>query len=261
MKSVKMKVDRYGTIKTEQTDYTNPTKKKTAVWNQSDKHNYGDSTQQKFGQITNDDEHKDRNKLANWIKELSSDDKNKTFLEIGTWNGLGSTKCFVDGFSSRKSSRRKDDYVFYSLECNFDKSEDAKKLYQDYPNVHILNEVINKGKPDDFDDIFPDLNETAKYLYSIDLQNIEQCNLFLDRKDIPSSFDVLLLDGGAWSTYWEFQTLKNKCKYLLLDDSNKYKNLLIAKEIRENQDDWKILEDWTDNNGFIVCKNISEESK
>lgn len=255
MKSIKTTVDRYGTIKTEQTDYSNPSKKKTAVWNQSDNQNFIDSTKQKFGQITNDDEHKDRNKLANWIRKFSSDDNHKTFLEIGTWNGLGSTKCFVDGFSNRK----KDDYTFYSLECNYDKCEGAKKLYKNYPNVHILNEVINKGRPDNFKDIFPNLNATAESLYSIDLQNIEQCDLFLDRKDIPSRFDVLLLDGGAWSTYWEFQVLKNKCKYLMLDDSKTHKNLLIAKEIRENQDDWKILEDWTDNNGFIICENISEE--
>lgn len=224
---------------------------KWGIWNHSDRANYQKSTENNIGQIGDIPEYKDRTKLANWIKKLSSDKGNKTFLEIGAWNGLGSTKCFVDTLSSRD-----DDYIFYSLECNYDKFCDVRELYKKYPQVHILNEVINKGIPDDFNTIFPNINDTGKYQHQIDLDNINKCNLFLDRTDIPEVFDVLLLDGGSFTTYWEYERLKDKCKYLLLDDSKSSKNAMIAKEILGNKDEWEILEHWVENNGFMVIKNI-----
>ncbi len=82
-----------------------------------------------------------------FLVKLKTTPDYKTFLEVGTWNGLGSTKAFSNGFSKR------DDYVFYSLECNADKCEQASKLYSD-PNIKILNEVIWNKEPDNFFDIF-----------------------------------------------------------------------------------------------------------
>jgi predicted O-methyltransferase YrrM len=55
----------------------------------------------------------------------------KTFLEIGTWNGMGSTKTFLNAFNDRFNDNS---YSFYSLECNKEKCENAAKLYIDNPN-------------------------------------------------------------------------------------------------------------------------------
>ena len=87
----------------------------SCVWDQPDKDAYNNCTQNNKGQIFNDNFSKE-------IELYASNLKYKTYLEIGTWNVLGSTKAFVNGFNNR------DDYIFYSLECNKDKSLDAKKI-------------------------------------------------------------------------------------------------------------------------------------
>ena len=84
------------------------------------------------------------------IRNLASMVENKTFLEIGTWNGLGSTKQFVDILNTRN-----DDYIFYSLECNSEKCNDARNLYVAEKNIIILNEVLFNIQPENFYDIFP----------------------------------------------------------------------------------------------------------
>jgi hypothetical protein len=178
-----------------------------------------------------------------------------SFLEIGTWNGLGNTKCFIKGFQNRTD----DNYIFYSLECNLDKCKYAIELYKNEKNVNILNEVLYNNEPTDIYKIFPILNsdETFKMWHKCDMDNMKQCNLFLNRKNIPQIFDVLLLDGGEFTTYFEFQILKNKCKLLLLDDINTYKCQLIVKEIECNPTVWKIL-DINNNlrNGYMICQNL-----
>jgi hypothetical protein len=172
------------------------------MWDETDRGTYIRTTYQNKGQICEDDFSKD-------ISAYASNPQFKTFLEIGTWNGLGSTKAFADGFKTRT-----DDYVFYSLECNSDKSAAAAKLY-DYNNkIHILNEVIWNEEPSDFYKIFPQVltDSLLKHWNTVDLINMKKCNLFLNRPNLPEVFDVVLLDGGEFTTYYEFQILKNRCK-------------------------------------------------
>lgn len=99
------------------------------MWEKCDKENYSTHFKKGRGQICNDG-------FSTEITRYASDLRYKTFLEIGTWNGLGSTKAFSNGFKNRD-----DEYVFYSLECNKDKCSDASKLYTDNSKIHILNEV------------------------------------------------------------------------------------------------------------------------
>ena len=91
----------------------------------------------------------------------------------------------------------------------------------------------------------------------IDFMNMECCKLFLDRDNLPDIFDVVLLDGGVYTTYFDFQILKNKCNYLLLDDIKIAKNEKIVEIIKDNLTYWDILEeDLSSRNGHLVCKRI-----
>jgi hypothetical protein len=223
-----------------------------SAWDDSDKNNYNNSTSRNIGQIGDTGPAGDL--LAKWISILSSNEENKTFLEIGTWNGLGSTKCFAD--SLRK---RDDDYIFYSLECNKEKSKDAERLYINDEKIHILNEVIYNNLPDNFYDMYPEtrINETYKHWVNVDSSNMKNCSVFLDRTNIPDVFDVILLDGGVFITYFEYHLLKDRCKYLLLDDTNIVKNVEIVKDIKSQPRKWKILEENSESrNGSLVCQRI-----
>lgn len=215
------------------------------MWDHTDKENYDNHKLHSLGQICNDS-------FSNEIKKYASNLKYKTFLEIGTWNGLGSTKSFSDGFMNRN-----DDYIFYSLECNKDKCMDAAKLYTNNDKIHILNEVIWNEEPSDFYDIFPQClsNNLYKHWNEVDIMNMKKCDLFLNRQNLPDIFDVLLLDGGEFTTYYEFQILKNRCKVIMLDDVNVDKCKLIVKEI-ESDASWNIVKKENTRNGFLIAEKI-----
>ena len=117
----------------------------TGSWDTPDLDNYIKSTSEDIGQVLND-----HTLMSKWLRMLAIDPNNKTFLEIGTWNGLGSTRIFVTCLELRNElgklrqvsmlpdAKEYFDYIFYSLECNADKSIDAANLYSEYKNIHIL---------------------------------------------------------------------------------------------------------------------------
>ena len=82
---------------------------------------------------------------------------------------------------------------------------------------------------------------------------MQQCELFLTRSNLPDIFDVLLLDGGEFTTYYEFQILKNKCKIIMLDDTNTNKCKLIVNEIKQNNQ-WSILKESNERNGYLIAQ-------
>ena len=218
------------------------------MWEQNDKEGFENSILTFSGQING-------GRFSEIIKEFAKNEKNKTFLEIGTWNGLGSTKQFVDVLKNRN-----DKYVFYSLECNSDKCKYAQNLYNHLNKVHILNEVLFNNQPDNFYDIFPQCanNSMFKEWHKVDMENMKKCNLFLERYNLPKVFDVILLDGGEFTTYFEFQLIKDRCKYLLLDDINVAKCTKIVEKIKAQPTKWEIIEENTsERNGFLVCKNLN----
>ena len=220
--------------------------KHKSLWDNSDLDNYNKSTQKNIGQILDDN-----TLMSKWIRVLAIDPNNKTFLEIGTWNGLGSTRIFVTALNTRIEF----DYTFYSLECNKLKSRKAAELYSKFKNVHMLNEVLFNELPSNFDEIFPEGRHDRRNV--IDLDNMVKCKLFLDRDNLPDIFDVVLLDGGAFTTYFEFQMLKDRCNYLLLDDIRNVKNKKIVDIIKDNPTHWAILEeDLNNRNGTLICKRI-----
>jgi hypothetical protein len=210
------------------------------MWDNVDKSTYNKCKSYNIGQIHNDSFSKE-------ITKYASNPMYKTFLEVGTWNGLGSTKAFSDGFMNRN------DYIFYSLECNKDKWADASKLYNN-DKIHILNEVIWNEMPDDFYKVFPEclINSTYKHWNEVDMVNMKSCNVFMNR-NLPQLFDVVLLDGGEFTTYYDFQVLKNKCKILMLDDINVTKCKLIVQEI-ESDPSWKIIKKENVRNGYLICE-------
>lgn len=215
------------------------------MWEENDKKCYKSLQKEKIGQICNDS-------FSTEIINYASNLNYKSFLEIGTWNGLGSTMAFSTGFKNRE-----DDYIFYSLECNKDKCIDAAKLYTNNDKIHILNEVIWNEQPNDFYKIFPQClsNNTYKHWNEVDIINMKNCNLFLDRPNLPEIFDVILLDGGEFTTYYEFQILKTRCKILMLDDINVDKCKLIVEEIKSDKS-WKIIKSDNLRNGYLIAEKL-----
>ena len=216
------------------------------MWNIEDKTGFEQETQNQRGQINIDQD------FGKIIYELASDSKNKTFVDIGTWNGLGSTKCFIEGMKSNKDS------VLYTIENNFEKYESAKSTWKDVIdsfglNVNFMNGSLIQNEDIDFwlseNKII--LDDNQKYWLTIDKTNSVH-NVSLDLKQI----DILLIDGSDYSGYLELMLLKDFSKYILLDDVNSLKNEISREYLLESDEFELISEDLNSRNGYSVFKKL-----
>ena len=134
----------------------------------------------------------------------------------------------------------------------------AQDIYKDYKNIFILNEVLFNDMPSNIEDTFPDLKDKNSQLYyfnTIDYNNMKNKPLFFNRKELPEIFDVVLLDGGEFTTYYEYEILKHKCKVLILDDTNCNKCKQIVDDIKSNPDIWSIIFEDNERNGVMILHN------
>jgi len=211
------------------------------MWCPNDKQGFLSSQTQ--GQINDD------NALSTWIRDVCRDENNKVFLEVGTWNGLGSTRVFVDALKGRI------DTTFYSLECNSEKSAHARKFYEGVANVHILNEILVELTPEQVYEVFPEAKDDPEFnrWNTVDIENMKECAVFSS----ADRFDVVLLDGGEFTTWHEFQHIKDKCRYLLLDDTNANKCKKIVEEVKAHPETWKIVgEEQSVRNGVMMLQRL-----
>jgi|TARA_B100001094_G_C18177328_1_gene798655 hypothetical protein len=187
--------------------------------------------------------------LGEIIYDYAKIKKYKSFLEIGTWNGEGSTRCFIDGLLTRN-----DEYSFISLETSKD-FFDAATVF----NKKILNPKINivYGRIIENEDLITDSPiDRHKQFLKEDRFDYSICpNVW---KNIQRQFDVVLLDGGEFSTFAEYKKLEPFTKIFLLDDSKMLKNNLVVKSLNENNN-WKQIKNSNSRNGFAIYEKLSTD--
>lgn len=188
--------------------------------------------------------------LGKIIFDLASKSENKILVEIGTWNGLGSTKCFIEGLLINKESR------LFSIENNQEKIDFARKIWTPFIqennlNVEFLNgtlvpnHVVDKWLLENNVELSPD---QLRWLQTDkkNSQNVLNLNL--------KSIDVLLLDGSDFSSYLEFLLLKDISKYVVLDDVNELKNKNTRQYLLNSSDFEIVTEDLKSRHGYSVFK-------
>ena len=193
----------------------------------------------------------ENNKLGQWIYKISGQEDVHTIVEIGTWNGLGTTRCVIDGLNAVD----KKEYKFISLECYQDMHKEAVKNNQENlcDNIHLLcAKVIDENQIDEWFDVSTLSNEQQGWLE----QDKQWMSLVPNTIDsIPEKIDFLILDGGEFSTYPEWQALKSRAKYVALDDTTQLKCKKIREEVLAD-DSFEILEDDLAGSryGFLIFK-------
>lgn len=174
--------------------------------------------------------------------EVLKSTKPKNIVEIGTWKGLGSTKCIIDSID--KSSN------FISIESNYDFYQVAKNnLSEHIDKANLLygtivtDKEVNKFVSDKI------LTEEQKKWLLEDLENLSKCENIIEK--IPFEIDFLLLDGGEFSTYPEWVILKGRTKMVALDDIRELKTKQIYEELI-NDENYELVIETPDGNGFCV---------
>ena len=88
--------------------------------------------------------------LGEKIYDYSMNSSYKNYVEVGTWNGQGSTKCFMDGILSRN-----DESCLYTLEANIEFYNQASSYWNPilstyrfpFPKIKMLyGRIIEKNE-------------------------------------------------------------------------------------------------------------------
>lgn len=193
------------------------------------------------------------------IYALSGMKEFETFVEIGTWNGQGSTKCFLDALLFRS-----DDSCLYSLETNRYFHGVARKYWKsvlltrkgrstlrliygriiEIDDLISLEEVMSDHKFRNSDQLHWRTEDVNDYRNSPNVLN-----------ELPHNIDVLLLDGGEFSTYAEFIKLRDRSKVVLLDDTMSFKCKRVREELISDES-WQTIYDLPEerNGVYMACK-------
>lgn len=173
----------------------------------------------------------------------------RRIVEIGTWNGLGSTRIMCRAAATRP----KNSVEIISVEANENLHRQAAKNLKKFRKMEILTLLYGSVV-------------TESQLLSSNLSPTEELWLSSDRRDIaaapnlkskiPSEIDLLLLDGGEFSTYAEYQTLKPLVtSFILLDDTNTRKCQRIIEELAN--DDFCLIWKSNERNGTALLSRKS----
>ena len=133
--------------------------------------------------------------LGEIIYNLCLQNDIKTIVEIGTWNGMGSTKCIYDAILDKK-----EEYLVYTLECNEDFYKKCLENYKKLPKLENFNFILgtivdpeeNIDPISNFDDKFFQQysRETQSVWRNEDVENCKKSKNVLDI--IPEKIDLLI---------------------------------------------------------------------
>jgi len=200
--------------------------------------------------LHNDGQIKYDGDMGKVIVQYSQDTRFSKYLEIGTWNGGGSTYCFAKGFESRVQP-----FNFASLEINEEMYNIAKSKYVNLPYIHLFKARIIK------DEELPPINELLEMFESINTEWL--------RDDMASFFnssyfdiesykpEVVLLDGSEYLTYFEFKKLYNSTKVFILDDISTEKCKKIVEELKHSTNWLEVYFEPSQRNGWAVYENLN----
>ena len=160
--------------------------------------------------------------LGEIIYDLCKKDYINTIFEIGTWNGLGTTKCIYDAIIDSKKSN----YYVLSLESN---EEIYNQALNNLPKLNNFDLIL--GRIIEVEDLFQ-IDAMGESYYSKvspnDLKKWRNDDINNYRKIpnvfnmVPEKIDLAILDGGEFSSYEEFKKIENRTSYFILDDTNRY---------------------------------------
>ena len=197
---------------------------------------------------------KKHHEIGRWIELLASLPTVNNIVEIGTWNGRGSSKVIVRGVNSRKKTSRLSVKVV-GYEINPIMVKASRKVLRRYPYFKVVFgsivtiEELNRGE----------LNSTElAWLEQDELLIRNAPNVF---NTVPLNIDLLILDGGEFSTLAEFKLLSARVNsWIVLDDTHTRKCAeildLVQKEI-----DFEIVYESDERHGTAILKKVVRDGR
>lgn len=195
--------------------------------------------------------------------------KISSFLEIGAFDGDGSTQVIARALQKKKRK----DIRLVSLEYNLERFKNLIKNTRQYSFVTTVNDS-SIGRDSftawDFDkDVwlspYNGINyerEEVKKWHQYDVDQISKTpSGFLDNS--KDNWDVVLIDGGEFCGYDEYRSVKYRTKCIMLDDCYRaFKTNRVRKELLSDPDwilEWEEI-DRRNGAAIFVHKSLPKES-
>ena len=200
------------------------------------------------------------------VEKIIKEKQLTKIIEIGSGHGDGSTQFLIRGLDSVKSK----DKVLYCIEA------------KEPQFTNLVNNTTNKGNikcfygsslssknclVKDFDkDVwyspYNKIKETNNFPYDLVKQWFEEEIAIINKAEAgvldtiltDEYFDLVVIDGSEFLGYSEYVLIKDRTKYLALDDVHKcYKNYQVYDEIKNNGL-WEVIYDNPeDRNGTVIA--------
>ena len=173
------------------------------------------------------------------LRELATDKRSKTFLEIGNWNGQGSTLSIMQGLMSRSDAT-----TFVSLEANKDRYDVSVDFWKDIDTLNASLDLRYGKLSDDIYD-FEYVRSHKRFIpdmerwYDLEVDQVKQAPVI----DVGvECIDFVLFDGGEFCTVgdWTFVMENFSPRIVALDDINSFKTCDIYEELCASSE-WKLV--------------------
>jgi|688.fasta_scaffold88598_2 hypothetical protein len=195
------------------------------------------------------------------IRDTIIEHKYCTNLEIGSWDGSGSTQCFIAGMNKLDKPK-----VLQCVEINHDRFKIlVDTVKEEYVDRHLMSSVDKYTfLPKSFDDVWLSPYNKISLTYSRalvkswfdhDVQHLPDIG-FLTSEYVLPKYDAVLIDGSEFTGYSEFMLLKDKTTCFMLDDVfSAYKCNQIFHELIRN-DSWSLIKSNQNlRNGYAIFIN------
>jgi hypothetical protein len=185
------------------------------------------------------------------ISDYAADTRFTRYLEVGTWNGKGSTCSVFEGFCRRQDNAA----TLQSYETDKDRAEEAKNVWKNEQQISvILGRVLN-------DNEFPSYEAVSAVFpnFSREWHQADTINFWSTSYVAPNDPEVVILDGAEYLTYFEFQKLISisSIRVFILDDTEVDKNSF-TKNYLSASPDWKFIDGTPyERNGWAIFERSS----
>ena len=179
---------------------------------------------------------------------ISSFEEVLSIVEIGCWNGKGSSRRIVEG---AKFCLNYADKQIVGLEASLEMYKKAKGNLKRFPNYSVLWGSIVTLDQLDKSGLTPQENEWLKN----DIRMIQECPNVLNQ--IPLKIDLLILDGGEFASYSEFKQLNSRINgWIILDDTLARKNRKVLSDLLKDNS-YSLVRNSSKRNGFAIFRKQS----
>lgn len=178
----------------------------------------------------------------------------KTIVEIGTWEGMGTTKCLHLGMSDATQH-------LWTVEANAATQEIARAHYEGSSNItFVIGRVCHPVDFQPFTESYPSQNH--KVHHDEEWELLGRCpdatNL------LPDKIDLLVLDGGEWAGRGDFLRLADRATVIAMDDTNPLHSVKnVESRIDLIVEGWSVLADEPDDRHgwFVAARSTLWESE